>query len=116
MRQRVVRIDCECALEQRHAERAVRHSCIRERRRAQHKVVGVEIIGPFALDALNFGLTQARLDRGNHTRRQFVLQREDVVERSVVTIGPDVAPGLRFDELAGDAHAVRLLRTLPSST
>jgi hypothetical protein len=54
-------------------------------------------------------LAQTRLNRGDHAHRELVLKREDVVERAVVTLRPDVPAGLRLDQLTGDAQAVRRL-------
>ena len=84
---------------------AVRHCRIDVRDSAEREVVGVKVVRPLALDALNLRLAQARLDGGDHAHREFVLDREDVVESAVVTIRPDVPAGFRFDELTGDAHA-----------
>ena len=88
---------------------AVWHAGIHVGLRAQDEIVGVEAVGPLAFDPLDFGPTQARLDRADDRQRDLVLQREDVVELAVVALGPDVGAGRRIDELAGDAHAIRRL-------
>jgi hypothetical protein len=79
----------------------------------EQQIVGVEVLGPLALDALDLGLAQARLYGGEHAHGELVLDGEDVVQRAVVTFRPDVPAGLRLDELAGDTHAVRRFAHAP---
>ena len=98
--QRVVGIKGERAFQQRQrSRRGVRHRRDRRRGRAQHEIVGVEVVRPLALDALDLGLAQARLDRADDAQRDLVLQREDVVEPPVVALGPEVRAGLGLDQL-----------------
>src|SRR6185437_1798012 len=68
--------------------------------RAQHQVVRIEILRALAPDALDLGPPQARLDGADDAHGKLVLQREDVVELAVVTLGPDMGAGLRLDELS----------------
>ena len=88
---------------------SVRHS-------AQIVVIGVEALGRLALGALDLGLLQLGRDRPDHARRHLVLQFEDIVECAVEAIRPEVRRRSGVDQLAGDAHPVPALRTLPSST
>ena len=49
--------------------------------------------------------------------RDFLLDREDVLQNPVVLLGPQVVAGERVDQLAGDPDATAArLRMLPSST
>jgi hypothetical protein len=48
---------------------------------------------------------QARLDRTDDVARDLILHGEDVAERAVVALGPDMRAGFRLDQLRGDAHA-----------
>ena len=50
--------------------------------------------------------SQLRRDRADDACRHLVLQLEDVLERAVEAIGPEMCAGRRVDELAGDAHPV----------
>ena len=58
------------------------------RKGAQNKIIGVETVGPFALDALDLGIAQAWLDGADDTQGDLVLKREDILEPAVVTFGP----------------------------
>ena len=71
------------------------------RQGAQVEIVGVEVVRPLALGPLDLGVKQARLDRADDTQCDLVLQFEDVVERAVEAVGPDVGAGCRVDQLAG---------------
>src|SRR6516165_8993255 len=73
---------------------------------AQIKIVGIEAVRALALGALYFGLAQARLDRADDAQRDLVLQFEDVVQRAVIALGPDMHSARRLDQLRGDPHAV----------
>ena len=46
------------------------------------------------------------LDGTCDAARDVVLEFEDIIERTVETVGPDVGTARRVDKLAGDAHAV----------
>src|SRR5215470_18296471 len=76
---------------------------------AQHKVVGVEVFRPLALDSLNLGITQTRLDGAHYAQRDFVLQCEDVFEPAIVTFGPQVNGGFRLDQLGIDPDTLTRL-------
>src|ERR1700736_6238135 len=69
------------------------HRNIRTWKSAQKEVVSVEIAGSFALDALNLRIAQTWLDCTHHAQRDFVLQRENVVELAVVALRPDMNAG-----------------------
>src|SRR6516162_8726784 len=91
MRERVIWLEGERTLQQwQRPRRAVRHRSLDERRRTKHEVISVQMLGPLASDALDLGLPQARLDSADHACRDLVLQCEDVVDRAVVALGPDV--------------------------
>src|SRR6266436_9126387 len=71
-------------------------------------IPGAHVLGPLRDYTLAFGAGQRWLDRGDDTRGDVVLHREDVGQISVVALGPEMGTGGRIDKLAGDAH------TLPS--
>jgi hypothetical protein len=77
-------------------------------RRAQHQVVGVETLGPFARDARHLGLPQARLDRSDDAQRDLVLQGKDIIDRAVVTLSPQMRPVRRVEKLSGNANAIAI--------
>jgi hypothetical protein len=66
---------------------------------AQHEVVGVEIFWPLALDAFDLGRAQTWLDCTDRAQGDLVLQCENVVERTVVVLGPDIRAAYALDEL-----------------
>lgn len=72
----------------------------------QNQIIGTEIFRAFALDPLDFQLAQVGFNRADHTHCDFVLQVEDVAVGSIVTISPQMAAGLRLDELGGNANTV----------
>ena len=81
------------------------------RRRKNHgigtqiKVVGTEVArGPVGRSARLGGL-QCRLDHAGHATRHFVLKIEDIFERAVEAVGPEMRAAGRIDQLSGDAHA-----------
>src|SRR6266568_3767236 len=76
------------------------HRDVDERLSLQHKIIGIEAVGPFALDALDLSSPEARLDGADHAHCDLVLHRKDVVERPVIALGPEMIAGLRLDELA----------------
>jgi hypothetical protein len=43
---------------------------------------------------------------GGDSLRDFVLHREQVVDRPIIALGPDLAAGGGFDELGGHANLV----------
>ena len=65
---------------------------------------------------LDLGPPERRFEGADDAFGQPVLQVENVFEGALEFFGPDVRPRRRIDELAGDAHALAALRTLPSST
>src|SRR5262249_28301439 len=74
------------------------------RQGAQMEVVRGEVRGRLAAGALDLGLTQFWFDRAGDIGGDPILQIENVVERTVKAIGPDVCAGRRVDQLPGDAH------------
>src|SRR5271167_2834741 len=76
---------------------------------AQIVVVGVEAFGRLALRALDLRLLQPRCYRTHHACGHLVLQIEQVFERTLKAIRPQMRAGRAIDELPGDTHAVRLL-------
>jgi hypothetical protein len=66
------------------------------------------MFGSLGGPALAFGVGQRWLDCHDDTRGDLVLNREDVGQLMVVTLGPEMGAGRSIDQLAGDTH------TLPS--
>jgi len=60
-------------------------------------VVGAHILGPLAADPLDLGETDRRLQGAGDMFGDAVLQVEDVVQRTVVFLGPDMRAALGFD-------------------
>src|SRR5208282_604389 len=54
-------------------------------------------------------LREFHLHLGREDERDLVLDREDVVDRAVIPLGPDVRAVARVDQLRGHANAVASL-------
>ena len=81
---------------------------------AQKEVVGVKVLGPLPTRSFDLRSQQARFDDANHLLCDLILQIENVFQRAVESVRPQMRPGLGFDELTGDAQsAVRLADTPP---
>src|SRR5215831_18968414 len=85
----------------------------RVRQSAEIEVVGVELVGPLASSAFDLSAADRRLDCADNALRHPILQVEDVFQGALELTGPDMCPGLSFDELAGDTEPVR---GLPNAT
>src|ERR1700739_2248352 len=73
---------------------------------AQIEVISGKVRGRLTVGALDLGLAQLWFDRAGDAGRDLVLQVENVVERAVEAVGPDVSAGRGVDQLPGDAHPV----------
>ena len=71
---------------------------------AQIEVVGGQIVGRAAGRTGGLGGLQCRLDDAGDARRHLVLKLEDIFERAVEAVGPEMRAGRRVDQLRGDAH------------
>jgi hypothetical protein len=101
----VIALDCQSPFKKRHGLRGVcRHHQEDVRKCAQNEIIGIQIFRPFAFDALDLRFTQARFDRTDDVQGDFVLQGKNVVERTVISFGPDMNAGFGLDQLAGDTH------------
>src|SRR5207302_10999958 len=90
----VVWLELDRPIEQREALVGIlRHRCEGKRQRAEIEVIRVQAVRPLSPRALDLRLAQGRLDNAYNADRQLVLDREDVVERTVVVVGPDVGTG-----------------------
>src|SRR5262249_49368000 len=73
---------------------------------AQVIIVRIEVPGGLALGALDFRPLKLGRNRADDALGHLVLELEDVLERAVETVGPQMRPARRLDELRRDAHAV----------
>ncbi len=64
---------------------------------AQIQVVGVQIFRALTLGTLDLGLAQAWLDCADYAEGDLILELENVAERAIVALGPDMATGRRLD-------------------
>src|SRR6266702_7909446 len=110
MRQRISGIECECPFKKHQRLCYLRgHPGINVRLCLQDQVIGVEALRPLAFDALDFGPAKGRLVRADHVEGDLVLKRENVVQRTVETLRPQIACGLRLYHMRGDADPVAVL-------
>src|SRR5215469_5297446 len=78
------------------------------RQSAQIEVIGIEAVRPLAPRAFDLALTERRLDDAGDADRDFVLEVEDVFERAVEAVGPEMRAAGRINQLRGDAHPVSI--------
>ena len=83
-----------------------RHGDLRVGQSAQIQIVSVQIFRTLSLGTLNLGLAQAWLDSADDAQRDLVLKCEDVTERPVISLSPDVSTARRFNKLASDTDAI----------
>ena len=74
--------------------------------RAEQIVVGIEIGRRLASRPFQLGFLQARLQRTDDALGNPVLQLENIIERAVEFVGPEMGARRDIDQLAGDADAV----------
>jgi hypothetical protein len=72
----------------------------------QIKLVRLRIRRRALLDRFLFSRQQFQFERVDDRFRNFILQREDVVQVAIVALGPQMAVGRALDQLCRDAHAV----------
>src|SRR5262249_47804045 len=66
------------------------------------QINGVKVLGWFALRPLHFRPGNARRDCPHYAGCDLVLQRKDVIQRSIKPVTPQMGTGSGLDELAGD--------------
>ena len=85
----------------------------REGKGSKEEVVRIEAFWPLPTRSFDLRPLNAGLDDRYHPIRNLVLQVEDVLERAIKTVGPQVGAGLGLDKLHGDAHAQARLANTP---
>src|SRR6516225_1546328 len=71
---------------------------------AQIQIVGREIDGWPLRRSSDFGSLQCRLDDASNADCDLVLKFEDVFQRAIEPLCPEMSAGFGFDQLRGDAH------------
>jgi hypothetical protein len=79
------------------------------RNRLCHQVVRVDVDGPPAAQTHRFGHDELRPDRIDDTIGDIILPREDIGNRAIVPVGPDVNALGRIDQLGGDSDVATRL-------
>src|SRR5215469_540905 len=113
-RRGVVRIDFYCTAQQ--IERLLCSLGIRrehERKGSHCKPVGVEVLRSFPLRALDFGAPDLRQDCAHYTFGDAVLQSEQIADRTVIGVAPEVQARGRFKQANDDAHTLSALYYSP---
>src|SRR4051812_16135491 len=72
----------------------------------QIKIIGRKIGWRFAACAFDFGATNDGIDDGSNAAADVILQVEDVDERSIIAIGPDLGFAAGMSKLHRHANAV----------
>src|SRR6516164_4926991 len=75
----------------------------------QVEIVGSEVGRRATARPRGFGRLQRRLDDAGDARSDLVLKLEDIFQRAVEMIRPQMRPGARVDQLAGDADPIAAL-------
>jgi hypothetical protein len=100
-------IDRDCTFEQSHSLVNALFRCRKaDRKRAQIEVVGAEVGGRPRGGSAHLGGLQCWLDDAGDADRDLVLKVEDIFERAVEAVGPQMSAGGRVDQLPGDSHAL----------
>src|SRR5262249_49485849 len=73
----------------------------------------VEAFGRLSSRPLDLHALERWLDRPDDARCHPILQLEYVLQGTIEAIRPDVAPGIRIDELPGEAHPTSCLAHAP---
>jgi hypothetical protein len=73
---------------------------------ADEALPGVEALRRFALCPIDLRLLQLWCNGAEHAARNLILQIEDVLDRTIEAIRPQMRAGCCVDELAGDTHPV----------
>jgi hypothetical protein len=81
----------------------------------QVQIVRRQIIGRTIRRSSDLGL-QGRLNYTRDGYRYFVLKLEDVFERTVESVGPEMCTGRSIDQLPGNPNLLTAFLTEPSST
>src|SRR5215472_4922990 len=86
-------------------------SCYRviNRQRTQIQIVGSNVARRTSGRAVDFSSLQCGLDDPGDADRHLVLKFENIFQRAVKTIGPQMSTGVGLYQLRGDAHAVPAL-------
>ena len=83
---------------------------------ADEVVVGLPCCRRLQQRPFDLGLPHMCDQQRRNRAHDLVLNREHVVERSIVALRPAMGAGLCINELCRNANAIPLRRTLPSST
>src|SRR6266496_2530404 len=75
----------------------------------QDEIISIQTVRSFAFDAFDLHASKARLDNADDAHCNLVLESEDIVERPIIALGPDMGASLRLNELAGDADTISCL-------
>src|SRR5262249_45004727 len=80
---------------------------IKNRYPTQIIIVGVQALSRFVAGSLDFSPLQLGRNSAYHVHRDPVLQIEDVIERTVKTIRPEMRSRKSINKLPRDTHPVR---------
>src|SRR5260370_39789528 len=72
----------------------------------QRAVIGIQALERFAPGAVEFGLSELWDDRADNAGRDAILQVEDVFQRPVESICPQMGAGFAVDELSRNANLI----------
>ena len=81
------------------------------RKGAQVEVISIKIIRAFSPRSLYFGSLQAWFDHANYAFGDLILEVENVFDRTIEPVGPEMHSGLSFDQLCSDPQALARAKT-----
>src|SRR5262249_35728716 len=105
-REPVARIALNCLLEKTERLRNVRRRRENDRISAKVEVVRGGLARWYSSRTVYLSGLQRRFDNPGHARRDLVLKIEDVLQRAVEAVRPQMGAARRVDQLAGDTHPV----------
>src|SRR5262245_43627916 len=77
-----------------------------EEKAANKAFPGIQRLWPLPFQTVTLGSIQFRLNAADYVFGNLVLNREDIIERSIVVFRPQSRFGVRLDELPGNPNAV----------
>src|ERR1041384_6285561 len=110
----IVRFEAQCLLQQWNRNRSVLCKVrMRERLCTQNQVVSLKASGALPPHPIEFGAAQIWFDGTDDALRDLVLQRKDVVELPVKTLGPDQFSTFGIAQLRGNTDPLPRLADTP---
>src|SRR5260221_6590525 len=80
--------------------------CVIKRNSAQEEIVGIDALGWLPSCTLDFSVSKSRLNGAKNACGNAVLKIEDIFQRTIESLGPNVSASGGVDQLGRDSNAV----------